>query len=211
MNSSPNRSSKTSKSAPAEEGQLTEQAIEQPDVQVAASGPSENNEPETVTTASELSPENETATPPPPTVEAVSETKDSSISDELSERSKANGILTLDRDHPIAPPSEPKQYRAIGLVRGRYTPDPEQFTRGMLVTPDGTDIDAVLLGRVMSLLKNHLNLEEEHLWVVYPRTRQQDDSLHVQIMGVWEPETLKQNESEAEEIESDASEKNCFL
>jgi len=194
MNSSPNRSSKTRKSAPAEEGQLTEQAIEQPDVQVAASGPSENNEPETVTTA----------TPPPPTVEAVSETKDSS---------KANGILTLDRDHPIAPPSEPKQYRAIGLVRGRYSPDPEQFTRGMLVTPDGTDIDAVLLGRVMSLLKNHLNLEEDHLWVVYPRTRQQDDSLHVQIMGVWEPETLKQNESEAEaeEIEADASEKTVSL
>ncbi|NET41037.1 hypothetical protein [Okeania sp. SIO2B3] len=98
---------------------------------------------------------------------------------------------TIVRQHPIAPPSEPKQYRAIGLVRGRYQPSTEQFTRGNLQTPDGSEIDAVLLGRVMSLLKNHLDLEEEHLWVVYPRTRQENDDLHIQIMGVWEPETLR--------------------
>ncbi|MDJ0554439.1 MAG: hypothetical protein QNJ68_08380 [Microcoleaceae cyanobacterium MO_207.B10] len=101
---------------------------------------------------------------------------------------------TIVRQHPIAPPSEPKQYRAIGLVRGRYQPSTEQFTRGNLQTPDGSEIDAVLLGRVMSLLKNHLDLETEHLWVVYPRTRQQNDDLHLQIMGVWEPETLKRSE-----------------
>ncbi|MDY7003461.1 MAG: hypothetical protein SWX82_05700 [Cyanobacteriota bacterium] len=98
---------------------------------------------------------------------------------------------TIVRQLPIAPPSEPKQYRAIGLVRGRYQPSTEQFTRGSLQTPDGSEIDAVLLGRVMSLLKNHLDLEEEHLWVVYPRTRQENDDLHIQIMGVWEPETLR--------------------
>ena len=95
------------------------------------------------------------------------------------------------RQHPIPPPSEPRQYRAVGLVRGRYTQSEEQFTRGMLVASDGTAIDAVLLGRVMSLVKNHLDLEQEHLWVVYPRTRQEDGNLHAQIMGVWEPETLK--------------------
>ena len=42
----------------------------------------------------------------------------------------------------------------------------------------------------MSLLKNHLDLESDHLWVVYPRTRQENNDLHIQIMGVWEPETL---------------------
>ncbi|MEG4011875.1 MULTISPECIES: hypothetical protein [unclassified Microcoleus] len=97
------------------------------------------------------------------------------------------------RQHPIPPPSEPRQYRAVGLVRGRYTQSEEQFTRGMLIAADGTAIDAVLLGRVMSLVKNHLDLEQEHLWVVYPRTRQEDGNLHAQIMGVWEPETLKKS------------------
>jgi hypothetical protein len=185
MNSSPKSSSKTHKSGPPEQGQPPEQAV-------ASSGPKESNEPEITTTP---------ATPP-----AAKQSPD-----ESSDRSTANGILTLGRDRPIAPPSEPKQYRAIGLVRGRYSPAPEQFTRGMLVTPDGTEIDAVLLGRVMSLLKNHLDLQEDHLWVVYPRTRQQDDSLHVQIMGVWEPETLKKNEADAkdkdaEEIEGEDKE-----
>lgn len=97
---------------------------------------------------------------------------------------------------PIAPPSEPMQYRAIGLVRGTYTPlDPTQINRGNLVTADGVSIDSVLLGRVTSLVKKYLDLSLPHLWVVYPRTRHEtdDDSdpdLHLQVVGVWEPETL---------------------
>lgn len=94
------------------------------------------------------------------------------------------------RQQPIPPPSEPMQYRAIGLVRGRYKASSEQFTQGTLVATDGTELNAVLLGRVMSLVKNHLDLEQEHLWVVYPRTGQQDGNLHLQIVGVWEPEKL---------------------
>jgi hypothetical protein len=82
------------------------------------------------------------------------------------------------------------QYRAIGLVRGRYNPSAEQLTQGTLVATDGTELNAVLLGRIISLLKNHLDLEQEHLWVVYPRTGQQDDNLHLQIVGVWEPDKL---------------------
>lgn len=93
------------------------------------------------------------------------------------------------RQQPIPPPSEPMQYRAIGLVRGRYNVA-EQLTQGTLVATDGTKINAVLLGRIISLLKNHLDLEQEHLWVVYPRTGQQDDNLHLQIVGVWEPDKL---------------------
>lgn len=83
------------------------------------------------------------------------------------------------------------QFRAIGLVRGRYLASAEQFTKGALLTSDGTMIDAVLLGRVMSLVKKHIDLAEEHLWVVYPRTREGSTDLHVQIVGVWEPETLQ--------------------
>lgn len=94
------------------------------------------------------------------------------------------------RPQPISPPTEPKQYRAIGLIRGRYTPLPTQFNQGILTASDGTAINAVLLGRIMSLLRKHMNLEEEHLWVVYPRTREKEQDLHTQIAGVWEPETL---------------------
>ncbi|MEM9539246.1 MAG: hypothetical protein AAGA60_06995 [Cyanobacteria bacterium P01_E01_bin.42] len=105
------------------------------------------------------------------------------------------------RKQPIPPPSEPRQYRAIGLVRGLYKPVDEQLTRGILLSEDGTEIDAVLLGRTISLIKNHLNLEESHLWVVYPRTRQKDDVLHVQITGVWEPELLHPETLEVDEDE----------
>ncbi len=97
--------------------------------------------------------------------------------------------------HPaIAPPSKPMEYRAIGLVRGTYQPTEDQLTRGALTTEDGAVIDAVLLGRVTSLVKKHIDLTSSHLWVVYPRTRRTDDGseqdLHLQIVGVWEPETL---------------------
>jgi hypothetical protein len=106
------------------------------------------------------------------------------------------------RQQPIPAPSEPMQYRAIGLLRGRYVASEEQFTRGEMTTADGTRIEAVLLGRVMSLVKNHLDLEQEHLWVVYPRTREKHEDLHVQIVGVWEPEKLSKPDDEAEEGEA---------
>ncbi|CCH67644.1 FIG00870833: hypothetical protein [Richelia intracellularis HH01] len=102
------------------------------------------------------------------------------------------------RQQPIPPPSELMQYRAIGLVRGRYITSSEQFTQGSLLTSDGVILDSVLLGRIMSLVKNHLDLEKEHLWVVYPRTRQKNDQLHLQIVGVWEPEKLAKQSADIE-------------
>ncbi|NER51557.1 MAG: hypothetical protein F6J92_33930 [Symploca sp. SIO1A3] len=117
-------------------------------------------------------------------------------------------LPNVQREQPIPPPSEPKQYRAIGLIKGQYMPSAEQLTRGTLVTTDGTLIDAVLLGRVMSLVKNHLDLAQPHLWVVYPRSRQEDNNLHVQIVGVWEPEKLNKTTSnistESEEISEES-------
>lgn len=110
------------------------------------------------------------------------------------------------RQQPIPPPSEPKQYRAIGVVRGRYTSSGEEFTRGTLVTPDGITYQAVLLGRVMSLVRNHIDLEKDHLWVVYPRTREGEKELHIQIVGVWEPETLKRQPDESSEAGSPEAE-----
>lgn len=97
-----------------------------------------------------------------------------------------------ERKLPIPPPSDAKQYRAIGLIKGQYQRSAEQMTKGRLLS-DRSAIEAVLLGRAISIVKNHLDLAKPHLWVVYPRTRQKDEGLHVQIVGVWEPETLNPN------------------
>ena len=94
------------------------------------------------------------------------------------------------RQHPISPVTEPLQYRAIGVVRGSYVPaDPAQLTRGVIRTADGTEIEAVVLGRLLTLMRRHLDLETPHLWVVYPRSRE-ENQLHLQMVGVWEPSTL---------------------
>lgn len=129
----------------------------------------------------------EHAVVPPPKPEVTAEpTKDTVVEED--------DPMASSRQQPIPAPSEPMQYRAIGLVRGRYEPSDEQFTRGNMTTTDGTLVEAVLLGRVMSLVKNHLDLTQEHLWVVYPRTRERQEDLHVQIVGVWEPENLTKSD-----------------
>ena len=95
--------------------------------------------------------------------------------------------------HPIPSVTDPLQYRAIGIVRGIYKPiDDENFTRGVIVDTKGNEIDSVLLGRVITLIRNHVSLEKPHLWVVYPRCRN-DQNLHMQITGIWEPSTLKKD------------------
>ena len=99
-------------------------------------------------------------------------------------------MLQLTGNTPIPPASEPLQYRAIGLILGKYVPSIEEFNQGMMLADDGTEIDAVILGRIMSLIKNHLDLAQSHLWVVYPRIRKEDNKLHAQIMGVWDPQLV---------------------
>jgi len=95
------------------------------------------------------------------------------------------------RQHPIPPVSEAMQYRAIGVVQGIYEPsDSEQLTRGSLRCEDGSAIDAVVLGRLLTLMRRHLDLALPHQWVVYPRSRD-ETSLHLQLVGVWEPSRLK--------------------
>jgi hypothetical protein len=94
------------------------------------------------------------------------------------------------RQHPISPVTEAMQYRAIGVVRGLYVPtDPDQLTRGLIRTEAGEEIEAVVLGRLLTLMRRHIDLEQPHLWVVYPRTRE-PGRLHLQMVGVWEPSTL---------------------
>ena len=103
------------------------------------------------------------------------------------------------RDHPIPPVTEPLQYRAIGVVRGIYkAKDDDQLTRGVLVDADGHELETVVLGRVLTLMRRHLAMDDSHLWVVYPRCRE-SDHLHLQIAGIWEPSTLAPDQPDAED------------
>ncbi|KGG12906.1 MULTISPECIES: hypothetical protein [Prochlorococcus] len=110
------------------------------------------------------------------------------------------------RDHPIPPVTEPLQYRAIGLVRGMYKPvDGNCFTRGNLVDSAGEELEAVVLGRVMTLMKRHIPMDKPHLWVVYPRCRD-SDHLHFQISGIWEPSTLNSKCEDQPDLKNQAKE-----
>ncbi len=209
MNSSVNHSHNTNKSTTSHEAPPSEQAINKSDIKQSLSrltnGLNSDSPVKSINESSgtDMAKENHQGINTT-NILAVTDTKPlnsaKSNHQEQTETDTPTQNITTVRQHPIAPPSEPKQYRAIGLVRGRYQPSTEQFTRGNLRTPDGSEIDAVLLGRVMSLLKNHLDLESEHLWVVYPRTRQENNDLHIQIMGVWEPETLRTKAKSSTEL-----------
>ena len=103
------------------------------------------------------------------------------------------------RDHPIPPVTEPLQYRAIGVVRGVYkAKEDDQLTRGILLDADGNELETVVLGRVLTLIRRHLAMDEPHLWVVYPRCRE-SEHLHLQIAGIWEPSTLSPDQAGAED------------
>ena len=100
------------------------------------------------------------------------------------------------RDHPIPPVTDRLQYRAIGLVRGKYLPaDPNHFNRGLIVDENEEEIEAVVLGKALGLIKRCLSIDVPHLWVVYPRCRD-SEQLHLQISGIWEPSTLDKTLSE---------------
>ncbi len=93
---------------------------------------------------------------------------------------------------PIPPSDSTLQYRAIGLLWGKYTPDEGDTGKGLLLTSDGTSIEAVVLGKLLGLIKTRIDLQKEHLWIVYPRTREREKEpkLHVKLTGIWEPTTL---------------------
>lgn len=97
---------------------------------------------------------------------------------------------------PISPVTDPLQFRAIGLVRGIYRSDgPDSLTTGVIHAMDNIRLEAVLLGRVIHLVRRYVDLDQPHLWVCYPRNRDKDqDKLHLQVMGVWEPNLLDRTE-----------------
>ena len=91
---------------------------------------------------------------------------------------------------PIPAATEPFQYRAIGVISGKYVANEDNFAKGYILTTDGSQVDAVLLGKIISIVKKRLQSDREYLWVVYPRTNDKAGKLHVQISGVWAPVEL---------------------
>jgi hypothetical protein len=88
---------------------------------------------------------------------------------------------------PIPEATESFQYRAIGVVLGKYIANADNFAKGHILTTDSSLVDAVLLGKIISIVKKRLEIDREYLWVVYPRTNDKAGKLHVQISGVWAP------------------------
>ena len=92
--------------------------------------------------------------------------------------------------NPIPPVTNQLQYRAIGIIHGKFTPhDSEQLNRGFLIDNKGEKIETVVLGKALSLLKKHIDLNKSYYWVVYPKNKN-TQNLHLQVAGIWDPYKL---------------------
>ncbi len=92
--------------------------------------------------------------------------------------------------NPIPKVTEPLQYRAIGIVNGKFTPhDSEQLNKGLIIDNEGEKIETVVLGKALSLLKKHIDLKKNYYWVVYPKNKN-TQNLHLQVVGIWDPVQL---------------------
>ncbi len=92
--------------------------------------------------------------------------------------------------NPIPQVTNKLQYRAIGIINGKFTPhDIEQLNRGFLIDNKGEKIETVILGKALSLLKKHIDLNKSYYWVVYPKNKN-TQNLHLQVAGIWDPYQL---------------------
>ena len=89
--------------------------------------------------------------------------------------------------NPIPKVTNKLQYRAIGIVNGKFIPhDNEQLNRGYLIDDKGEKIETVVLGKALSLLKKHIDLKKSYFWIVYPKNKN-TQNLHLQVAGIWDP------------------------
>ncbi|MCR8539812.1 MAG: hypothetical protein JJ848_005625 [Prochlorococcus marinus CUG1439] len=92
--------------------------------------------------------------------------------------------------NPIPKVSNQLQYRAIGIVNGKFIPlDNKRLTRGFLTDNKGEKIETVVLGKALSLLKKHIDLKKNYFWIVYPKNKN-TQNLHLQVAGIWHPYQL---------------------
>ncbi len=89
--------------------------------------------------------------------------------------------------NPIQEVTNKLQYRAIGIVNGIYNPnDQTQLNRGTLTDNEGKEIETVVLGKAISLIKKYVDLKKSYYWIVYPKNKN-TQNLHLQITGIWDP------------------------
>ena len=92
--------------------------------------------------------------------------------------------------NPIPKVTDELQYRAIGIVNGKFIPhNSEQLNRGFLTDNKGERIETVVLGRALPILKKHIDLNQSYFWVVYPKNKN-TQNLHLQVAGIWDPYQL---------------------
>ena len=97
---------------------------------------------------------------------------------------------------PIPKVSDKKQFRAIGIVYGIYKPHKSNLlNKGFIEDSNGLNIDAVVLGKALPLIKKFINFEKQYYWIVYPRNKK-SNNIHLQIAGIWDPNNFKKDDNE---------------
>ena len=65
--------------------------------------------------------------------------------------------------NPIPKVTNQLQHRAIGIINGKFTPiSSDQLNRGFLIDNKDEKIETVVLGKALSLLKKHIDLEKSY-------------------------------------------------
>ena len=101
---------------------------------------------------------------------------------------------------PIPEVTNKLQYRAIGIVHGKFIPvSSEIINRGFLVDDKGEKIETVVLGKGLSLLKKHIDFKKSYFWVVYPKNKN-TQNLHLQVAGIWDPYQFNKYSNNSTEI-----------
>ncbi len=96
---------------------------------------------------------------------------------------------------PIQKVTNKLQFRAIGIVNGVYSPhSSEKLQKGTLIDDQGVEIETVVLGKALSLIKKYIDLEKSYFWIVYPKNKN-TQNLHLQISGIWDPYELNKIEN----------------
>jgi len=92
--------------------------------------------------------------------------------------------------NPIQEVTNKLQYRAIGIVNGIYNPHADdQINRGILTDQNGKEIETVVLGKALALMRKYINFQKSYFWIVYPKNKN-TQNLHLQIVGIWDPYQL---------------------
>ena len=97
---------------------------------------------------------------------------------------------------PIPKVSNKKQFRAIGIVFGKYKPyEKNLLNKGIIEDSSGIKIDSVVLGKALPLIKKFINFEKQYFWIVYPRNKD-SNNIHLQIAGIWDPNNFNADDDD---------------